>query len=136
MISEAERYVIECPGCGQEFETDIWTLVDRAEKPDLWALCLEGQLNVVSCPNGHRIHVRVVYMVYDASSKQMIFSVERPNQPGNLRKMMPLMQRLAAAGIIDLLGDNSVTYQELAEEDVPAALRRVARDYPVPRLPS
>ena len=50
-ISHSEHAVLTCPACGQDFEADVWMLVDAQEQPELAHALREGTLNVVACPH-------------------------------------------------------------------------------------
>jgi hypothetical protein len=49
--SQREIAELQCPSCGKPFETNVWLIVDRQERPDLVQLLLEGELNVARCPH-------------------------------------------------------------------------------------
>jgi hypothetical protein len=49
-ISRSEGVELDCPFCGQSFETTVWRIVDAGERPDLRQLILLGRLNVARCP--------------------------------------------------------------------------------------
>ncbi len=48
--SLAQNSSLTCPDCGQMFETEIWVVVDAAERPDLLADIRNGALHTLVCP--------------------------------------------------------------------------------------
>jgi CHAT domain-containing protein/tetratricopeptide (TPR) repeat protein len=44
-----ERRKFICPSCGQNFDFDLWLIVDAAERPDLFECILDGTLHTVTC---------------------------------------------------------------------------------------
>jgi hypothetical protein len=42
---------LRCPTCEQPFQAGVWLVVDRAERPDLVHLLMDGELNVARCPH-------------------------------------------------------------------------------------
>ena len=48
--SFCEREKTICPGCGREFEGEIWLIVDGSERPDLLKRIEEGTLRTITCP--------------------------------------------------------------------------------------
>lgn len=50
-ISYGENAALTCPSCGQNFESEVWMLVDAEERPDLAHALREGTLNLVTCPH-------------------------------------------------------------------------------------
>ncbi len=51
--SLSESVPMTCPVCGVQFSDDIWFIVNSVERPDLVARLKAGELNLVTCPNGH-----------------------------------------------------------------------------------
>ncbi len=49
--SRHELADLRCPTCEQPFQADVWLVVDRAERPDLVHLLMDGELNVARCPH-------------------------------------------------------------------------------------
>src|SRR5690349_14097781 len=49
-ISYNEQTTLTCPSCGQGFESEVWTIVDATERPDLAQALRNGVLDVVTCP--------------------------------------------------------------------------------------
>lgn len=49
--SRSELADLECPTCGQPFQAEVWLVIDRAERPDLVHLLMDGELNVTACPH-------------------------------------------------------------------------------------
>ena len=49
--SRNELADVTCPTCGQPFQAGVWLVIDRAERPDLVHLLLDGEINVATCPH-------------------------------------------------------------------------------------
>jgi hypothetical protein len=50
-ISYSEQVTLSCPACTQDFNTDVWMIVDVAERPDLAQALEDGSLDRVVCPH-------------------------------------------------------------------------------------
>ena len=50
-LSRNELAEVTCPRCARSFEAEVWLVVDRAERPDLVHLLMDGELNVAACPH-------------------------------------------------------------------------------------
>ncbi|MGQ9928664.1 MAG: CpXC domain-containing protein, partial [Chloroflexaceae bacterium] len=56
---------LTCPQCGQEFQAEIWLIVDAAERPDLLERVKRGTLHTLTCPHcGHRGQVDAPLLLY------------------------------------------------------------------------
>lgn len=49
--SYANRTEVTCPSCGKTFVTDVWLLVDAAERPDLLERARRGTIWSIHCPD-------------------------------------------------------------------------------------
>ncbi len=49
--SYSQPYQTTCPHCGHEFFTEIYLIVDVAERPDLLARLRDGSLHAITCPH-------------------------------------------------------------------------------------
>ena len=65
--SYAEQVNVTCHGCGNTFSTEVWVLVDVAERPDLIERLRADSLHVVDCPHcGHRGAMNAPLLLYGA----------------------------------------------------------------------
>ena len=71
--SHSEKATITCGSCGQQFEVEVWFIVDAAERPDLREDLLEERLNTVSCPHCHEQGVLDVPVLYHDPEKEFLF---------------------------------------------------------------
>ena len=46
-----ETETTTCPECGEEFESQIWLIVDASERPDLANQVEEGTFRALTCPH-------------------------------------------------------------------------------------
>ena len=47
----AQATQLTCPQCQAQFSSDLWLIVDCAERPDLVDLLRAGDLHKLTCPN-------------------------------------------------------------------------------------
>ncbi|NJN19596.1 MAG: hypothetical protein HC822_26830 [Oscillochloris sp.] len=62
---------LQCPSCGTQFRTGIYTLLDVTEQPELKAALLSGQLNVAVCPNCRSASMIGAPLIYHDATKQL-----------------------------------------------------------------
>jgi hypothetical protein len=73
--SFAQAIDLTCVGCGQTFTSDIWLIVDAAERPDLVARIADESLNVVVCPHCGTPHpVEAPLLFHDRAAQTLIFT--------------------------------------------------------------
>ncbi|HID86128.1 MAG TPA: hypothetical protein EYP55_01970, partial [Anaerolineae bacterium] len=76
-----QKVTLPCPDCGQEFEAQIWTILDLGQEPDLARRFLAGEINVARCPGcGQAGFVAAPLAVHDPARERVIFFV--PEVPG------------------------------------------------------
>jgi len=74
--SYSEKTTITCDSCGQQFEVEVWLIVDAAERPDLREELLEERLNLVSCPHCHEEGILDVPVLYhDPLREFLVFAL-------------------------------------------------------------
>lgn len=75
--SHAEQAPMICPNCNQEFNFDIWVIVDINERPDLLERILKSRLHRFSCPYcGFTDEAAVPFIVMSLSEHPfLIYSV-------------------------------------------------------------
>lgn len=75
-ISYAEPIRLTCSHCGRPFDAEVWTLIDRAERPDLHDAMLADTLNVVTCPHcGERGPAGGPLLLHDPAARRVYFAV-------------------------------------------------------------
>lgn len=62
---------LTCPVCGTNFRTNIYTLVDVSQQPELKQALLAGQLNVAVCPKCGAGTMIAAPLVYHDAAKQL-----------------------------------------------------------------
>lgn len=62
---------LQCPACGTQFRTGIYTLLDVTDQPELKAALLSGQLNVAVCPNCRTASMLAAPLIYHDGAKQL-----------------------------------------------------------------
>src|SRR3712207_2746070 len=91
---------LECGTCHVSYPIEIWIIIDREERPDLWEYCRDGSIHTVECPNGHSMYLGVPLLLIDAAHKRNIYSpFGPPNQPAD---QPPTLQQQQEA--IQLMG--------------------------------
>lgn len=75
-ISVSERLELSCVACGKPFETDAWSLVDAAERPELAQALLDGTLNAATCPFcGASNQSQIAMLYHDPARRRVHFAV-------------------------------------------------------------
>lgn len=62
---------ITCPNCGTNYQTNIHTIVDVTQQPELKQALLSGRLNVASCPRCGLTTMLGTQLVYHDATKQL-----------------------------------------------------------------
>lgn len=62
---------LNCPACGTPFRTNIYTLIDVTEQPELKPALLGGQLNVAVCPTCRTASMLGAPLIYHDAAKQL-----------------------------------------------------------------
>lgn len=62
--SHAEYPQLVCNQCGLAFTTELWLIVDAAERLDLLARVMNGTIHAVACPNGHAGGLNAPLLLY------------------------------------------------------------------------
>jgi hypothetical protein len=71
--SRAETADLICPTCGQPFQAEVWLVIDRAERPDLVHLLMDGDLNVTACPHcGAEGGLNHPLLLHDPTRKELL----------------------------------------------------------------
>ena len=74
-ISQSEQIDIQCGACGQSFETEIWSIVDVTERPDLAGALLDGTLNTATCSHcGVSNQSQVAMLYHDPAARKLNFA--------------------------------------------------------------
>lgn len=71
-ISYSQRYDDVCDECGAQRDFDVWLIVDRQERPDLWEYAREGTLHEAKCRKGHSIFLGVPLLLHDAVTQKAL----------------------------------------------------------------
>ncbi len=72
-MSRKETLEIKC-ACGHRFETELWRSANVTASPELKRQILEGQMNVVTCPEcKSRFHVEIPFLYHDIERGEMIW---------------------------------------------------------------
>lgn len=81
--SLAEPARLPCRACGHEYESDIWIIVDIAQRPDLLAQLRAGTLHDLTCPAcGHTDTVNAPLLIYRPGAEPvLLFSPARGGSP-------------------------------------------------------
>jgi tetratricopeptide (TPR) repeat protein len=72
-----------CPACQAEVVSDLWLIVHRHERPELWKRA--PSLHILECPNGHRGPVRAPLLLFDPSCPFVIFVPAVGRSPADAR---------------------------------------------------
>ncbi len=89
-----------CPTCGGAFQTEVWLVVDRAERPDLVHILLDGKLNVAACPHcGAEGGINHPVLFHDPAHEQVICALPLSVQGEDAARALvgELLQALVAA---------------------------------------
>ncbi len=126
-ISYNERSPLICPACRAGFESDIWRLVDAAERPDLAEALREGQLNLVVCPRcGYSESAGAPVLFHDPLARRVYFAPTPGAAEHELREQAQELLYLLVGSIPEeerqpYLGDLQV------EQDLDGVRRAVLR---------
>lgn len=129
-ISASERLELTCVSCGEPFETDVWSLVDAAERPDLADALLDGTLNMARCPHcGAANQGQIAMLYHDGARRRVHFAVPTDRAEHHWRDqaqslLYTLVEQLAEEARLPYLDDVHVN-QEIA--GVRKALQRGPR---------
>jgi hypothetical protein len=86
-ISYSENSTLTCPSCRNSFTSEVWMLVDAAERPDLAEALRDGTLDVVVCPRcGHRSPAGAPLLFHDAANRRVYFAAAPGSQEHELRE--------------------------------------------------
>ncbi|NJL34577.1 MAG: hypothetical protein HC893_12845 [Chloroflexaceae bacterium] len=81
-ISSAPQTVqITCPNCRQPYQTQVFSLVDVTQHPELKRALMAGQINVAVCPNCGFVSMLGTPLAYHDAAKQL-FLVYIPSELG------------------------------------------------------
>lgn len=72
-VTVSQTVSIECPQCRRHFEGELWIIVDREERPDLWARCLNNEIHAFRCGSGHIVEGSAALMLHSAELRCVIF---------------------------------------------------------------
>jgi hypothetical protein len=72
--SLAQTVQINCPNCNTPFQTQIFTIVDVTQQPELKQALLNGQLNVAVCPNCQMTTMLGTPLIYHDASKELLLA--------------------------------------------------------------
>jgi hypothetical protein len=80
--SFAQTIELTCVGCGQPFTSDVWLIVDAAERPDLVAQIEVGKLHLVQCVHcGTPYPVEAPLLFHDSVNQTLIFTPQEHSTP-------------------------------------------------------
>jgi CHAT domain-containing protein len=124
---------LTCTTCGAESTMPLWIIIDKDERPDLWQLCLDDQINIAVCRNHHATKMRGALILRDASLDFVFHvSIRRPESP----QVDEAARRSSTAQVIQVLGllqerlgkDKPLPrrWVTIFREDMPTALRNPA----------
>jgi hypothetical protein len=75
-ISYSEYIGLTCASCGAGFETDVWMLIDAAERSDLAQALRESTLNMATCPKcGAQTAAGAALLFHDPAGRRVYFAV-------------------------------------------------------------
>ncbi len=79
--SHAETAALPCRACGVVYESQVWIIVDAAERPDLLARVRAGALHDTTCPGcGHTATINAPLLLYrPGAAPALLFSPARGN---------------------------------------------------------
>ncbi len=85
-----QRVQISCPNCSTTFQTDILTIVDVTNQPELKQALLTGRLNVASCPTCGLTSMLGVPLLYHDASKELalVYIPTELNMPADQQEQL------------------------------------------------
>lgn len=132
--SFSQTHELECSRCQTRYAADVWLIVDGAERPDLWARCLDASIHVTRCPNGHTVTIDAPLLVHDADTNRLVYSPTKTTPSERALDVgRQLVDRLYAALSPEALDEyptrvDLTPYRflplELRREPVPASLHK------------
>lgn len=82
LISMSVVSPVVCTTCGAEVTSELWLIVDKHERPDIWRECIDDTINIVICPYGHSTKFRVGLLLRDPDLDQLYYvSLLRQDSP-------------------------------------------------------
>jgi hypothetical protein len=97
-VTFSQTVSIECRQCQQHFEGELWIIVDRDERPDLWARCLNGEIHIFRCKSGHLVEGSAHLMLHSAELECVIFCPQAGSSEAKENEIADqLMERLLKA---------------------------------------
>ncbi|PLS79438.1 MAG: hypothetical protein CYG59_13260 [Chloroflexi bacterium] len=159
--SFAQTVEVACGSCKQQFNAEVWLIVDAAERPELVAQIQESTMHLAHCPHCGTAHpLDVPLLFHDQSNQLLVFAAQEQSTPQQDQQIarqlgqqliasIPLAERATylttahtVVGMDDLrravmgemlaAGDElSAGLRALMEAPTPGAVRRVAEAHPV-----
>lgn len=85
-----QRVQISCPNCSTTFQTDILTIVDVTNQPELKQALLTGRLNVAACPTCGLTSMLGVPLLYHDASKELalVYIPTELNMPADQQEQL------------------------------------------------
>lgn len=118
-ISLNEQIQLTCMSCGKRFETEVWSLVDATERPDLAQALLDGNLDLAICPHCNTSNQSQVGLLFHDPEHRRVYFAVPANAPEHRwrEQAQQLLYALASAlpeeAQLPYLGDVQVD-QEIA----------------------
>ncbi len=110
-----------CPRCKQQFRTEVWLIVDTAERPDLLERIRSGSLHALPCPHcGHQAMADAPLLLYrPGETPPLLFSPARGTTTEQDREQ--------AAGLVGALRERlgAAWQDEWVAEGLPGAPREL-----------
>ena len=63
---------VKCPKCGQSFITQMWSIIDLGEQPELKEQFLKGEINYAKCPDCGSGGLMSIPMLYHDPQKELL----------------------------------------------------------------
>jgi len=95
--SFADRLDFNCDTCGQPFSSEIWLIIDAAERPDLLARVRDRTIHRIVCPNGHVCTVDAPLLIFrPQEARPLLFSpAQQTTVDQDRQKAIELIDRLS-----------------------------------------
>src|SRR5439155_24125915 len=99
-LSYSESTILTCPSCRQAFTSEVWMLVDAAERPDLAEALRDGTLNVVACPHcGSSGPAGAALLFHDGANRRVYFAAPPDSEEYEWREQAQPRRSLLVGGL-------------------------------------
>src|SRR5438876_3504931 len=99
-ISYSENVTLTCPSCQKNFASEVWMLVDAAERPELAQALRDGTLNLVTCPHcDYHGPAGAPLLFHDPANQRVYFAAPPASEEYEWREQVQSLLYLLVGGL-------------------------------------